>query len=56
MRRIRQRFWLVAWDVFNWVERGARRAYTYAIEKASDATDWGYPADADDVPESERPF
>lgn len=56
MRRLRTRFWLAAMDVFGWLEHRAHKAWTYALTRASDATDWGYPVDAEDVPESERPF
>lgn len=50
---MRVRFWLFAMDLFDWLGWG--RAYSWALSKASDATDWGAPS-SDTVPESERPF
>ena len=41
MKRARLWFWLHTMDALSWAERCLRRAYLYAVGKASDATDWG---------------
>jgi hypothetical protein len=56
MRRLRQRFWLAMMDVFKWAERHADRAYSHALTKASDATDWSDDRDEGDYDESEAAF
>lgn len=44
VRRIRQRFWLLAMDVVHACGCGmGSHAYLFALRKASDATDWGEP-------------
>lgn len=45
-RRIRQRFWLLVLDAIALVPGGfGSRAYDWALDRASDATDWGEGAD-----------
>ena len=56
MRALRQRFWLFVLDVICLVRGGfGSRAYYWALQRASNATDWG-PALEPGEHEGEEPF
>ena len=49
LRRIRARFWLLVLDAICLVPGGfGSRPYCWALERASNATDWGGGADCGD--------
>ena len=46
---MRLRFWLGIMDLIAALPRGfGSRAYLWAVERASDATDWGSPSEGND--------
>jgi hypothetical protein len=52
MRHFRLQFWLFTMDALCWLGCAGGRLWTFALERASDATDWGEGADCGEG----RPF